>query len=679
MVRPTRRADDGAVDGTSRLSTRWPWRRAFVGLLTVGVLATIAVAWSLLSARTALNDGVRETRRVESELHLKQFRLSPYTALQRARDLLEKAHNDFHRADDRLSLLAPFLEHLSWIPSIGPDLSVAPRAARAADFATQGGVELLTGLEPLLKHMGRVGSAAHLTPPTLVRYVSSEHLAFASACTHLNAARLTRGTIAGGGSQNTARVLRAFDRRLPELQRACQALLQLPRILGLGRAATYLLAYQNAAELRATGGFIGSVGFLTAENGRIRPTFRNSGFSGFHDNLAYAPPDPIAVYEGEPAWLFRDSNWSPDFPTSAALERFFLRLDLHVDVSGVINVTPAAVAAILKAVGPVYSAEYHRWITSGNVAALADYFTHIAVVHGPLGSQFQEGGRKQFIGIVARHIMSRVTSLPLSQLPDFVNSLASSVRRGDLLANFSDASQQQLVEQAGASGRINPTPSDFLYVVDSNLSDNKINDYVHSSVTYSVTIQRNCWLQGHLTIRIHNTPAPPQIAKEGNGPDFGRRGGRDDYADFVRVYVPAGALLGEQSGWLQTWSEGPAYGKTMFSGYIIVHRGETRTVRLQYLIPPNVLTPAGGRAYRIVVQHQPGSNPDFFAFSLTDRTGRHFSFKDVKPTADAAHTVEIRPCSASPIPLPRSVRPTVAPGQEIEPHTRLVHVTNNGV
>jgi hypothetical protein len=143
------------------------------------------------------------------------------------------------------------------------------------------------------------------------------------------------------------------------------------RVAGLPNSRSYFLAYQDPEELRATGGFIGSVGLVSVHNGITRQQFSSTGFD--QENETVPTPQPMLIYNDEPAWYLRDANWSPNFPTTAAVERYLLLLDTHQRPQGVINITPAAAADVLKATGPIYSPEYKRWVTSANVAQLADF------------------------------------------------------------------------------------------------------------------------------------------------------------------------------------------------------------------------------------------------------------------------------------------------------------------
>jgi hypothetical protein len=245
------------------------------------------------------------------------------------------------------------------------------------------------------------------------------------------------------------------------------------------------------------------------------------------------------------------------------------------------------------------------------------------------------------------------------------------VAHRDILLNFEDPSEQALVRSVGASGEMSQTTSDFLYVVDTNLSYNKINPYVHLRTYYAVRIRRDRWLDARLTLHLVNVPAPPRVAHYGMGPGGGTLGGPDDYATFLRIYVPAGAELLSRSGWTQPWSPGPAYGKTMFCGYLIVRPGATRTIHLHYIVPPNVFLWSRGISYRLLVPHQPGSHPDQLTVSVTPDEAHSSTWTVRHPVLDWARSLAIPGLPFQPIPLPKPLLAVVAPNHWIEPYAYL--------
>jgi hypothetical protein len=646
----------------TRRGSRWlRWLAAGLGILVVLFFSAMAV--SVLLARSALLDGAAELRHAQAGLTSAQVERAPLRAIDRVSPALAQARADFTRADDRLAPFSPVLRRLGWLPAIGRDLAASPLAAQLGKETTVGASTLVATVRPVLA--GDPGG--RLTVQALLHRIDAARPHIGGACSSFAAATATRAQIGAHPSPRLAGPLRTVDRTLPNLLTFCRALVALPGLLGANGPASYLIAYQNPTQIRAQGGFLGSAALLTVRNGNVSQQFVGTWLQ---DKLTYAPPLAMGQEDGEPAWLFRDSNWSPDFPTSAALERFFARLDLGWKVNGVINITPQAVAAALKALGPVYVPEYRRRVDAANVAALADFYAHRTDLSGPLHTGSADTQRKQFIGIVAQHLFARLHALSPETILRLARDLGHAIRTRDLLINFTDAQDQRLVQRIGAAGGVNPTGADYLDVVDSNISYNKINAYVRESFSYHATVMPTRWVQGDLMITYTNRPAPAYIYKDGFGPGAGRTGTPADYGDFVRVLVPAGAQLLSQSGWLHPYPAGPAYGKTMFSGYLIVRKGTTRSVHLRYLMPPNIFEQTAGRTYRFLLQHQPGTHPVSAEVAVTaDGTTRSWAVSH--PDTDWSVSAPIQDRPFSPISLPANPLPVVKPGHWLEPGTFL--------
>ncbi len=161
--------------------------------------------------------------------------------------------------------------------------------------------------------------------------------------------------------------------RMPHLRKyflsAKQLTYVLPEILGEnGHKKQYLILLQNNAELRPTGGFIGSFALLTVENGkfldfRVEDVYEADGqLNGF-----VAPPEEITQYLGEAQWFLRDVNWSPDFPTVAQQAGWFLDKELKIKPDGVIGINLSVVKKMLEVSGPIRLVDYDEVITKDNL------------------------------------------------------------------------------------------------------------------------------------------------------------------------------------------------------------------------------------------------------------------------------------------------------------------------
>jgi hypothetical protein len=642
------------------------FRRILLLLVPVVLVLAVAIAVILFSARRSLLAGVTDLRLAQDRIQLVATHSSLRDALQPVRAEVVQAQQNFQTADDRLGLVAPLIEHLGWVPQVGSEVAAAPQVAHAASRTTDGALSLLDGLNPLALRWDATAGKGRV--PVLLDGLSLGRTDFDRACVQFDEAEASRRAISAGTyPEALASALRSLDDRLPRLQIFCRLLALAPKPLGANRPVSYLVVYQDSNELRATGGFIGSASVMTVHRGIVSQLFQGTGIA---DNLSVPPPEPVEYYNDETGWLFRDSNWSPDFPTTAALERFFYGLDFHRDVPNVVDLTPQATSDVLNATGPIYVPEYRQTVTGANVGQLADYYAHWSSTPGPNASGSSDTNRKQFIGIVARHVLQRVQTLSVRTLIDLGQAVGTSVAHGDMLLNFRDRSLQSLIRQAGASHELTPRRGDYLYVVNTNLSYNKINPFVHLTSAYDVRVRPDRWLDAHLAIHIQNVPAPPALARTGIGPGAGSLGGTDDYATFLRIYTPPGAQLIDQTGWTQPWSQGPAYGGTMFSGYLIVRHGTARTIRLHYIVPPNVFRASDGSRYTLLVPHQPGSAPDALRVTV-HHDGVQSTWNVSHPGLDWSVMVPINPQPFHPIPLPKFPPPATTPGGWVEPHAFL--------
>src|SRR3989339_1362482 len=123
--------------------------------------------------------------------------------------------------------------------------------------------------------------------------------------------------------------------QLVERARALSVLL--PALVAADGSApkNYLILLQNNMELRPTGGFIGSFAKVSFEGGKLKKLDVNDSYAidgqlGIH----VEPPKEIKEDLGQKDWFMRDSNWEPDFPTSARQQGGFYTKETAERVEG---------------------------------------------------------------------------------------------------------------------------------------------------------------------------------------------------------------------------------------------------------------------------------------------------------------------------------------------------------
>ena len=149
---------------------------------------------------------------------------------------------------------------------------------------------------------------------------------------------------------------RQLDAMAARTGTARRAATLLPPMLGADGPRTYLVLFQNLAEVRATGGMFGAFAVVRADRGAIRIVEQGtaSGDLGVFDEPVL-PLDPAmkALYTQRLGIFPADVNLTPHFPTAATLAREMYRRRTGRTVDGVLATDPVALSYVLRGSGPV--------------------------------------------------------------------------------------------------------------------------------------------------------------------------------------------------------------------------------------------------------------------------------------------------------------------------------------
>jgi hypothetical protein len=377
----------------------------------------------------------------------------------------------------------------------------------------------------------------------------------------------------------------------------------LPAIAGYPKESTFLILFQNNDELRPTGGFLGTYGILQTENGDIA---RFDTHDIYHMDmpmeannlLKIVPPAPIAKYLNR-NWYMRDSNWSPDWPSSAKQIVWFYNKenallpaknqinDFNGDFDGVIGITPDLVSSLLDLTGPV--TVNSEQFNSGNFTKLLQY-----KVEQDLAAQnVTSWQRKEIIGKILEEMKKKLFNLDYRQWPAALDKLNKAVAEKNILFFLKDEGQENLAKDLEAGGEIKAADGDYLMLVDSNMAALKTDAVMQKSLAYQIE-QRVDGLYGKLKVIYLNS---------------GTKDWRtDDYKSYTRIYLPQGSELVSADGFVyekaKTYDE---LGKTVVAGFIIVRLGKSTEINLEYKLPKNLADEFSAGSYDLYWQKQPGN------------------------------------------------------------------------
>ena len=244
---------------------------------------------------------------------------------------------------------------LGWVPWVGPTVRAGP------DFVAAGALYLDVGIaawaaagEPLAQGMADDRGLQEVAP-AVIRGIAAHRAELDAA---VGQARRAAGLIAGIDAERLlpplGDPLARVQGILPLATAGLEALPLLPSVAPAEGTRTYLLLAQNNDELRATGGFISSIGTLSFVDGvpalgPMQDSYAVEDWTKAHPD----PPEALREHMGIDLWTTRDGNWSPDFPTSARDVAALYELNQGTEVHGVIAVDMAAAIRLLEVLTPL--------------------------------------------------------------------------------------------------------------------------------------------------------------------------------------------------------------------------------------------------------------------------------------------------------------------------------------
>jgi len=391
-----------------------------------------------------------------------------------------------------------------------------------------------------------------------------------------------------------------LQRYLPLGRAALGAAVAAPTLLGSDEPVDYLILAQNGDELRATGGFISTIGVATFDRGKLAKLSMKDSYA--YDRFTVDHPDapqPMRRHMGIDLWTTRDGNWSPDFPTTAQdVERLY-HLENTGDIRGVIAFDMFAVQEVVRAVGPLDIPEYNDRVDGENVLDKMRAFWST-----PNPGEWL-AHRKDFVDVMASAVMDRLQSPgQLGQMGTLARMLKRLMDERHVQMYFQEPAAQGLLAAGGWDGRlVTAIAGDYLLAVDTNMGYNKVNANVEKQMEYEVTLAQEDGPTATVAITYTNHSPPRPVCDQ-----FRKREpvyeqyANDCYWDYLRLYVPQGSQLLSTDGITETETLPDEAGRTVWGAFFVVPSNASHTVRFRYRLPD---WETG--QYRLYVQKQAGT------------------------------------------------------------------------
>jgi hypothetical protein len=552
-------------------------------LISAGaILLVLGCLWSVGLARVGLS--LREHLAQAQALMGEAQAADPVTACELVQDL----RDDVARLDRYAGGLVWLAPALGWLPGVGGDLRAAPHLLDVADGLTEAGALLCDALGPALSAFA--GVDADSPDPSLdeiAHLLSEEKAVLEQALAATERAQAAWAQVDSDGlSPWLAGKIELLDRALPLLRTGLEAAVVAPEFLGMNGSRTYLILAQNEDELRPSGGFISGAGEMRVEEGRLAAmVFRDSYAVDDFSQPYPDAPEPLRRYMGFDLWVFRDSNWSPDFPTSARQAISLYRPGYSVTIDGVIAVDQHAVQQLVGVLGSLEVEGADGPVTEQTV------IPYMRQAWAPEDEAVDEewwAQRKAFMGNLAWSAWNRVNEGQVNWAA-LSRVLLQLLEEKHVLIYLENLDAAAVLAEQGWDGALRSGPGDYLMVVDANIGYNKANAQVQEEIAYQIDL-RSSPLQATLALVHANTGTVgvPCIPEARYDPVYEQMINRC-YWDYLRVYVP------EESSLLEA-TEIPVSGAALLSsaadaGDITVQpaeEGPWLTFGVLGLVPPTV-------------------------------------------------------------------------------------------
>ncbi|MDP2630875.1 MAG: DUF4012 domain-containing protein [Candidatus Uhrbacteria bacterium] len=415
------------------------------------------------------------------------------------------------------------------------------------------------------------------------------------------------------------------------------------RMTGSGVKRRYLIVFQNNTELRPTGGFIGSYALADVLNGAlVNVEIPGGGSYDLKGSLSVRVQSPFPLHVINPSWQFQDSNWFPDFPTSAKKMIWFYEKSGGPTVDGVIALNASFFQNILGIIGSVDMPSYGKSLTPDNFMLE----TQKAV---ELEYDKQENRPKQFIADLFPKTLEKMGTMPPEKRSEFLSEVIASCLSRDIQMYMRDEQEEGVLRQFGIAGEMRASPLDYFSVIQANVGGGKGEGVIDEDIERKTVFKSD----GNIEVRV-------TIHRKHRGKIGDPFGGTRNIS-YIRMYFPKGTRSMSAAGFsvpdqslFKPSPEGytsdetlreiegipaldPAtgmiatteYGKSVFAHWMTLEPQQESIAEAVFLLPFTLLdiprNREGNYLYSLLVQRQSGSTTKAFTSIFQSEEGVTFS------------------------------------------------------
>lgn len=237
---------------------------------------------------------------------------------------------------------------------------------------------------------------------------------------------------------------------------------RLKAMLGGSGDRLYLIAAQNSAEIRSSGGFPGAVGTVRIRDG----VFILEDFKRVYDVLAsYTPAEAQITAEEDHLFLGglsapRDADYCPDFERVASIWALGYEARQGEKVDGVISATPVIVQRLLAALDEEIKLFDGTVVNGENAVKVLQhdlYFQYFGRDYVPGRETISD---QLFADAAKKAADQIVDAFGFSNLVECLSAVKACIHDRSLMFWMRDSSEQTVIQALGANGGLNDDPED---------------------------------------------------------------------------------------------------------------------------------------------------------------------------------------------------------------------------
>lgn len=616
---------------------RIKWRTTI--LVVVTIIAVIVVSGLVLVA-DALNrvqSSLSSLDRVVQTLRSKPGTGLTLTDLNRLQASVTDLSDNLGTARRQMAFLQP-------IASLNADVTATLAAIHSAHNLSLAANEMLKGLQPTIFFLvagndkgsvvSQVASGDRIVELMQVGrgqvFTAKNYLEMAASdLSGLDMAHLSPASLLNVDSLNNYRQqlsqINDFLTIAPEL---------LSGVLGLAKEQNYLVLSQNSDEIRPSGGYISTFGWMTVRDGRVT----KYSYSPTTSTSPNPPPAQLAsqiqvpdwwIRYGEPIYAAWDGSWYADFPSTANMAMWYYNNGNNPQspVDGVIAIDIVGFEYILEALGSVAVTEYDMVVNPENFRQ---------AVYDIRASGEGDVPHKRFLATLYQQIFTQweIANTDSKVREQLIGVMLRALQEKHIMLYFADPRLNDAANLLGWSGAQTPsTGNDYLMVADANLG-NKSNRSVIRDLTYDVDIQNDASVKSRLTVSYDYSARvadqDPAVNPEYHGPLI--------YDNLLQVFVPPAAQLATTNNLQPEPLRVESDQNTAFVTNVTVAYDTSERFQFLYTTPQLVENIGAYHRYRLLIQKQPGMLAEVVNVQIT--LPANTSILNVSPQESARYSLD---------------------------------------